>query len=248
MMWKPSVNAIWLRAATRFDASMPALGLQSRLRGDAARRNGLLERVVVAFVLIGVGLGEDGNRLVEDAARAEVARDRGCVARAGGCFGQRPPEIARVDLERVGRQRLDERRAIGVRELANVEVALAAIEADGGERAEHDVACRLRQPLTLDDPLTVGRELALAEVGLEHRRLGLLRLQKERIAAVSAEQQHDPGAGSDAADTDDLARGVDVAEAREQLLSVMRERAPVVADQAVRDFVCVLSLSRIELG
>ena len=46
--------------------------------------------------------------------------------------------------------------------------------------------------------------------------------------------QHDPGARADAADADDLARGVDEAEALEQPPAVAGERAPVGADHAAR--------------
>ena len=61
---------------------------------------------------------------------------------------------------------------------------------------------------------------ARAEEGLEHRCLRLLELQKQRIGVVAAEQKHDPGARSDAAHPDDLAGGIDVAEALEQLQAV----------------------------
>ena len=66
------------------------------------------------------------------------------------------------------------------------------------------------------------RELALAEERLEHRGLRLLDLQEEGVVVVAAEQQHDPGARADAADADDLAGGVDVAEALEQPPAVAR--------------------------
>ncbi len=70
---------------------------------------------------------------------------------------------------------------------------------------------------------------------LEHRRLGLLELQKQRILVVAAEHQDDPGAGADAADTDDLARRVHVAKALEQMFAIALQRAPVATDHASRE-------------
>ena len=83
---------------------------------------------------------------------------------------------------------------------------------------------RLHHPLALDDALPVLLELALAEERLEHRGLRLLELEEQRVAVVAAEQEHDPGAGADASDADDLAGGVDVAVALEQLAPVVRQR------------------------
>ena len=70
------------------------------------------------------------------------------------------------------------------------------------------------------DALAVVCVLALAEERLEHRRLGLLELEEQRIIVVAAEHQADPRARADAADTDDLAGRVDVVEALEQLAAV----------------------------
>ena len=63
----------------------------------------------------------------------------------------------------------------------------------------------LHQPLAGDDPLAVVFELAGAKEILEHRRLGLLHLQKQRILPVTPDQQRDPRARADAADPDHLA-------------------------------------------
>ena len=57
-----------------------------------------LQRGVVALVLVGVGLGERRERPVEGVARAEVARDRDRVARAGVRAGERLPAELRVDV------------------------------------------------------------------------------------------------------------------------------------------------------
>ena len=47
-----------------------------------------------------------------------------------------------------------------------------------------------------------------------------LACRKQRVLVVAAEQQDDPRARADAADADDLARRVDVAEALEQAAAV----------------------------
>ena len=88
-------------------------------------------------------------------------------------------------------------------------------------------ACMRRWPSTTRWPWFV--EPARAEERLEHGRLGLLELQEQRVVAVAAEQQHDPRAGADAADADDLARRVDVAEALEQAAAVARQASAVGA-------------------
>src|SRR5262249_16035481 len=114
-----------------------------------------------------------------------------------------------------------------VPELANVEVALDAVERGRAQPAEHDVARSLRQSLPFDDPLAVVAECALADERLEHRSLGLLRLQEERFIVIAAEEEDDPGARPDASDSDDLAGGVDVAVSLEQSAPVGRKRPPV---------------------
>src|SRR3954462_14417266 len=86
----------------------------------------------------------------------------------------------------------------------DVEVALNAVDSSRAQPAEHDVAGGLHQPLAFDDPLSVVGELALAEVRLEHRTLGLLALQEQWVAVIVAEHQQDPGARADAADADHL--------------------------------------------
>jgi hypothetical protein len=64
--------------------------------------------------------------------------------------------------------------------------------------------------------MAVVAELARVEERLEDRRLGLLDLEDERIVIVASEEQRDPAAGADRADTDGLAGQVDVAKAVEQ--------------------------------
>ena len=50
--------------------------------------------------------------------------------------------------------------------------------------AEEDVAGRLHQPLAGDDPLAAVVVLALADELLQHRRLGFLDLEEERVLIV----------------------------------------------------------------
>ena len=144
---------------------------------------------------------------------------------------ERPAADSRVLGHRGRVHRLDDRGALAVPQLADVEVALDAVDAGRAQPAEHDVAGGLHQPLALDDSLSVVGELAVAEERLEHRALGLLALQEQRVAVVVAEHQHDPRARADAADAHHLARRVHVAEALEQAAAVAGQRAPVGADQ-----------------
>ena len=127
---------------------------------------------------------------------------------------------------------VDEGRALGVPQLAEVEVAIDHIETLRAEPAQQDVALGLHQPLALDHTLAVVVEGALAEIRLQHRRLGLLRLEEERIVAVAPQHQHDPRPGADAADADDLAGRVDVPEPLEERAPVVRQRPPVGPDAA----------------
>ena len=61
---------------------------------------------------------------------------------------------------------------------------------------------------------------------------------------VAAEHQHDPGASADAADADDLAGRMDVAEALEQSAPVLGQRAPVRADDAAQVVLDAVALGR----
>ena len=187
--------------------------------------------------------------------RTKPARDRSSRPRRDSSRSRsrhrsaRAPPRARCRRARVHRHRprvhrLDQRRALAVPELAHVEVAAPAVQAVDPDPAEHDVAGGLRQSLALDDPLAVVVEGALAEERLEHRCLRLLELQEQRIALVTAEHQHDPGARPDAADADDLPRRVDVAEALEQLPAVGRQGAPVGPDGALNELLEVIPVRR----
>jgi hypothetical protein len=112
---------------------------------------------------------------------------------------ERPAAHLTVSGQAVGEHLLDLGRRLPVLQLAAVVVV-----AFDAQPAEEDVTAGLHQPLPDDDALAVVGELARARVLLEHRRLRLLDLQKQRLVTDAAEQQRDPGLRPDAADPDDL--------------------------------------------
>jgi hypothetical protein len=175
---------------------------------------------VVAFGLVGVGLGELADGAVEGVAAAEVGGDRHPVAAPRVSAGQGPAADFGVDLEPRRGQLLDLDRALPVPELAHVEVTVAAVEADRHAPAEEDVPGRLHQPLAFDHAAPVVAVAARPGVGLEHRGFGLLRLQEERVFVVAPGQQDHPGAGADAPHPDHLAGEPAEVEAVEQVLAV----------------------------
>ena len=69
-------------------------------------------------------------------------------------------------------------------------------------------------------PLPVVGEAAPARIGLEHRRLGLLDLEEQRVGVVATEHERDPAPGPDAPDPDDLAGEVDEPVALEQVAAI----------------------------
>ncbi len=129
------------------------------------------------------------------------------------------------------RQVLGHHDALPVAQLADVEVPAAAVDTGGALPAEEDVAGGLHQPLPGDDPLALGAEPGGPCVGREHRLVGLLGLEEQRVLVVLAEQQHDPAAGADTADTDDLAGDVGEPEALQQEPAVGREGLAVALDE-----------------
>ena len=161
------------------------------------------------------------------AAIAMRSPERACAAR------ERPPAHLRVHRQHRLRHRLEVGRHLPVPELAHVEVALAAVERVRVEPAEHDVTRRLEQALAFDDALAMVAVLAAAAVRLQHRGIGLLDLQEERVGVVLAEHEEDPAAGADAAHADDLARQVDHPVALEQVAPVGLEAVAVDAELLV---------------
>src|SRR5262249_28262948 len=141
-------------------------GLHPGLCRHATRVDGLPQRVVVPLVLVGVELSELGQCAVEDIARAEISRNRDGIAPTGVRLGADRAAGARL-LPDPGRDTLSQvRRSLRVPQLADVEVALDAVDPFGADPAEQDVACGLHQALTLDHSLALTRELRFAGVGL----------------------------------------------------------------------------------
>ena len=69
---------------------------------DPPVSDGLLERLVVTLVQIGVGPRELADRLVERVSLAEILRERDAVARARVSAGERPAAHLGVDQEAAG--------------------------------------------------------------------------------------------------------------------------------------------------
>ena len=203
--------------------------LQTGLGDDPSGVDGLAQGGVVTLVLVGVGLGEGRHRLIDDVDAAEVAAmATGSPERAWARASVHPQTWAyliswRADISSTTAEPFPSHscrcRSRG-----------GPVEAVAGEPAEEDVARRLHQALTFDDALAVVVVQAPAEDRLEHRRLRFLQLEEERIAVVVADHQRDPRPRPHAADTDDLAGSVDVAEALEQVAPVAGQRAPVRAE------------------
>ena len=107
-----------------------------------------------AFVLAGVGGGESGDGLVEDAGAAEVGGDGDPVGGAGVRPGRCPAAQFPVDPHAARHQGLDVDRVFPVPQLADIEVALLPVQAGLGPLpAQEDVAGGLHQPLARDHPL-----------------------------------------------------------------------------------------------
>src|SRR3954447_2073413 len=90
---------------------------------------GLDEGVVVALVLVGVGLGELGDGAVERVTRAQVRGDGDAVTGAGVRLGEGGGTEPGVHRHGGRVQRLDEDGSLPVAELADVVVALDAVDA-----------------------------------------------------------------------------------------------------------------------
>ena len=99
------------------------------------------------------------------------------------------------------------------------------------EPAEEDVAACLHQMLPGDDAFAVIAVLALRGEVLQHRGLGLLELQEQRVGLVAAEHQCDPRTRADAPHPDNLARDVNESKLFQQDSPVGLQRLPVPAQQ-----------------
>jgi len=90
----------------------------------------------------------------------------------------------------------------------------------------------LHQLLTGDDALALVVVFALAGVVGQHRALGLLGLQEQRLDAVVGFHQQDPRLGADAADADDLAGHAGQGEPLEQPAPIGRQSPRVPGEEA----------------
>jgi hypothetical protein len=79
---------------------------------DTASGGGFAERRVIAFVLVGVGLGERRQRSVEDIRLAQVGRDRDPVAGTGMRARQRPAAHPSVHRQRTSIHGFDHSRSV----------------------------------------------------------------------------------------------------------------------------------------
>ena len=202
--------------------------LLRRLRGLPAVRIGSpRERLIVQLVLVGVALGEVGDRPVELVARTQVGGDGDRVAGAGMGPGQGPAADAGIEAEAGRDHRLDLDRALHVAQLAPVEVT-ADVDALGP--AQEDVAGGLHHPLPSNHPLAVLLVAALGQRALQDRRGRLLDLQEQRVLLVAALEQGDEGPGADTAHPDHLAGHIDQLEPLQQLAPIILQGGPVGAE------------------
>src|SRR5262249_38550824 len=135
-----------------------------------------------------------------------------------------------------------------VPQLAYVEVPFLPVGSNCAIPAEEDVAGRLHQVLAVDHPLSVVCLLTSPDVFLEHGGLGLLGLQEQRIAVISAEEEHDPGPGTDASHLYDLASGVDDLELLEKVPAIVLQRLAVTAhdrSELVEDFISLAAMEHV---
>ena len=100
--------------------------------------------------------------------------------------------------------------------------------------------------LAVHDPLAVALDGALLGELLEHGGLGLLQLQEQRIAPVTAEQQRDPGTRADAAHADHLAGDIDQPELLQQHPAVVLQRRAVAAHDLVQLLVDLIAADALE--
>ena len=183
---------------------------------------------MVTFVLVGVGFGEGGDRVVEVGGAAEVGDP---VAGAGMCPGEGPSAHAGVGSHAGRDHLLDRGGQFPVLQLADVEVAAYPIRGGHVGPAEEDVAFGLHQVLPCDDPLAPVAVLAAPAMCGKHGHLGLLGLQEQRFGPVSALHQGDPRAGAD----------VRVPHVHEVLMGKRAHRCPVALGRREHDLATFLS-------
>src|ERR671915_966692 len=149
---------------------------------------------MVSLGLVGIGLPEVGDSVIEPLALAEIGSDLHADTGAGMRPGQRPATDPRVNSRLVRGQAFYLRRAFHVSQLTPIEVAAACAAKPG----EEYVACGLHQPLTGNDAVPLVPVDALRKMRFQHRNLCFLYLEKQRIVLVATLEQRDilPGANA----------------------------------------------------
>src|ERR1700730_10272028 len=151
-------------------------GLYPFGRRHPAFRHGAAQGRVVSLVEFGVCRGKRGDSTVEDVALPEIGGDRDAVTRARVRLRECRPAPTGVGRKAPWPDALHVDRHLPVPQLADVEVALCAVEVLRTDPAEEDVAGGLGEPLTFNDALCVTRKCASAKQRFEHGGLGLLQL------------------------------------------------------------------------
>ena len=171
--------------------------LQARLDGNPPCRRRLLERLVVALVLVGIGLGELGDGPVEGGAGAQVAGDGDPVAGAGVGPGQGQGADCRRTWSAPAGSTLRRRTSPsspGAGGRRSPGSPRRVLRTAGQPRKMSLAACIRCWPATTR--CAVVGVAALAHELLQHRRFGLLGLQEQRVVVVPADHQQDPGPGA----------------------------------------------------
>src|ERR1700734_1336451 len=133
----------------------------------------MLKSLEVAFVLVGIGIGEFRKSPLERRSISEITGDGDAVARAGVGSGQRLRANPEVPGEARRDRPFDVEASLPVPELADVEVPGHAVRTFEGLMSQKYVACRLHQVLAGHHSRPMVGVTALADELLEHGRLRL---------------------------------------------------------------------------
>ena len=203
----------------------------------------MLEGTEVSQVLSGVRLAEGSDGAGELATTTEVGRDRCRVPGSSVSPCQRRATELGVEAELPGGGTLDFDRPLPIAQLADVVVTLLEFASGPSEK---DVRLRLRQPLTLDDSLTVVVVRTRFEELLEDGRLGLLGLEEEHIIRRASLEQQDEATCTDAADAHHLQRDVDERVAGQEEAARVVERRQVRVDRGATVFLSSHSIAEVD--
>ena len=161
-------------------------------------------------------------------------------------LGQRPGTQASIHEQPRGVDVVQVRRALPVAQLTHVVVALLPVGRTlDAVPSEEDVAGGLHEALPGDHALPGVVVLAAADELLEDRRLRFLRLQEQRVLAVTTEHQQDPRPGAHTSHTHHLQGGVDVFVGRQQMRAIRGQSLLVPVEDP---FDLLLDVERLEFG